>query len=141
MKKKKWKKILLWSVASVLFLFIVLCLHIYFVMRPSPPGPNTVAMARIDFKQDINNNDASKITTWLYQHGADHVLCNAATNIAVFTFHPAKQDANNIINTFKASTHYNAVRYLPSAKEMSAGCPVAATSFSYKIYNFMSNIF
>ena len=110
-------------------------------MRPKAPTAQTVAMARIDFKQNITQNDAATITSWLYhQNGVSHVLCNPATKIAVFTFYPVKANAENITARLTGNLHYNAVRFVPSAKDMASGCPVAATSFSYKIYNLMSKI-
>lgn len=141
MKRKTVKKIVLGAIASVLFLFIVLCVHIYVVMKPKAPDVHTIAMARIDFKQNITAADAATIAGWLYQQqGITHVLCNPTTKIAVFSFYPVKANAEEIVTNLKSSLHYNATRYIPSAKEMASGCPVAATSFTYKIYDFMSKI-
>jgi len=141
MKKRTVKRIVLGTIACVFVLFLVLCVHIYIVMKPQAPDAHTVAMARIDFKQPISPTDADKISGWLYQQtGVSHVLCNPATNIAVFTFYPVKANADDITNRLASSLHYNAKRFVPSAKDMAGGCPVASTSFTYRIYDCMSKI-
>src|ERR1700759_4376619 len=112
MRKKKIRKIVLISLSSLLFLFIVLCAHIYIMMKPRPADSKTIAMARIDFKQNINQQDADKISSWLYsQPGVQHVLCNQKTRAAVFSFYPVKVNANTLVKNLSSSLHYTAVRY------------------------------
>ena len=111
-------------------------------MKPRPANDKTIAMARIDFKQDIKQPDADKITSWLYnQKGVEHVLCNQASKIVVFSFYPAKVSADKITSNLSSTLHYKAVRYIPDKKEMMKGCPVASSSFSYKVYDAMKKIF
>ena len=82
-------------------------------------------MARIDLTQDINEEDAKAISAWLYaEHGVDHVLCNAANNVVVFTYYPALTDADFIARAFAARSGYNGRRYVPAASELASGCPV-----------------
>lgn len=141
MKRKTVKKIVLGTLASILVLFLVLCIHIYVMMKPQPPTAHTIAMARIDFKQAIAPGDADAITNFLYhQNGVTHVLCNPATKIAVFTFYPVKANADAITANLSTSLHYNVKRFIPSKEAMASGCPVAGTSFTYKVYNLMSKI-
>ncbi len=143
MKSKLLKKTLITSASVFLLLVAVLCIHIYIVTRPKAPTAATLAMARIDIKQPITYEDAYNITTWMYkQQGVDHVLCNAAMDNIVFTFHPALVDASAIAQQFRTAVHYeHAVRYIPTEKEMQGGCPVAATSYTYKIYSFFRHTF
>ena len=143
MKSKLLKKTLIRSASVFLLLVAVLCVHIYFVTRPQSPTAATLAMARIDIKQPITREDADNITTWMYrQQGVDHVLCNAAMDNIVFTFHPALVDASAIAQQFRTALHYeHAVRYIPTDKEMQGGCPVASTSYTYKIYSFFRHTF
>jgi len=99
-------------------------------------------MARIDIKQSIDQSDSTKITQWLYgQPGVDHVLCNPQSAIVVFTFHPVATSADKIVQGFKSSLPYNAVRFLPSKEEMQSGCPIASNSITYKVYSFFNHIF
>ena len=142
MKKQTFFKALKWSGITFLLLVAVLGIHIYLVTRPHIDA-HTVAMARIDIRQAINSNEADNITKWLYnQKGIDHVLCNPETDIVVFTFYPTTASANKIVSDFKAQLHYDkAQRFMPSAKDLQSGCPVAATSVTYKIYNFFKHIF
>lgn len=141
MSKITFKKMATIVASVTLVLTIVLCVHIYMVTHGSKHEEAQRVMARIDFKQDINEDDANKITGWLYaQRGVDHVLCNAATNIAVFTYSPQQNDANAILADFKLNTDYKAERYMPSKEAMMAGCPVAVGSFGSKVMNFFKSI-
>jgi len=142
MKKRLLKKILLTTGSVFLLLVVVLCIHIYMVTRPKAPDAHTRAMARIDFKQDISKEDANKITTWMYQQkGVDHVVYNPVSKILVFTFAPVNTTADQIVNNMRSSLNYNAVRFVPSEKDLKSGCPVATTSFTYKTYSLFKHIF
>lgn len=140
MKTKTIKKIAIWSASTLLFLVLVLAFHIWWAYHPRVDA-NTKVMARIDIKQPISHDDASKITTWLYhQKGVDHVLVNPDTRIVVFTFYPIKASGNGIVKNFKTDLHYAADRYIPTQKALAGSCPVAGSSFYYKAYKFIDNI-
>lgn len=140
MKRQTFRKIARVSGIVSLLLVVVLCIHIYDVTHRASPGQQRV-MARIDLKQDINEADAATIAAWLYQQkGVDHVLCNPATDIAVFTFSPALNTADNIVSSFTASLPYKAERYLPAKQDMMKGCPITANSFSDKIISIYRSI-
>jgi hypothetical protein len=112
------------------------------VTRPKAPDAYTIAMARIDLKQSITSEDASKIGAWLnLQKGIDHVLVNPQTNIVVFTFYPIKTTAEQIVHDFKANLPYKAERFVPTEADLQSGCPVASTSSSFKAYNFLKHLF
>jgi len=133
MEKKTRKRIWLSAGGIILLLTAVLCVHIYVVTRPGQQ-PDRLVMARIDFKEDIDANDATKITEWLYaQPGVNHVLCNDKSNIAVFTYSTAKNDANHIVAAFRDATGYRADRFMPSEADMRSGCPVNYGSTMSKI--------
>ena len=138
MKKNTIKKILLRTGAVFLLLVLVLCVHIYIVTRPKAADAKTVVMARIDLKQAITQEDAARITNWMYQQkGVTHVVCNYKMDNIVFTYHPLLTNGNDIAASFRSGTDYkNAVRYIPTEKEMQGGCPVASTSLTYKVYSF-----
>jgi len=142
MKTGLLKKILLTTSSMFLLLVGVLCIHIYIVTKPKAPDVHTRAMARIDFKQAMSNSDANTVTNWMYeQKGVDHILYNPVSKILVFTFSPLNTSADAIVADMQSKLHYKAVRYVPSEKELSSGCPVAATSFSYRAYSFIKHIF
>ena len=142
MKTHFVKKVLLGAMGIFVLLVLVLAVHIYVVTRPKALDPNARIMARIDIREKINQTDADKITTWLYQQkGMDHVMVNAKTDIVVFTFFPAQTTGNQIVKDFKATFNYKAERYIPTEAEMQSGCPVASTSDTYKIYHFIKQIF
>jgi hypothetical protein len=142
MRKGIIKKAAIASMSLLVLLTCILSIHIYIVTRHKAPDANTVALARIDMKQDITQADADKIGKWLsVQKGVEHYLCNTSTGIIIFSFHPAAISANDVTNRMCATLHYKGVRYVPSEAEMKGGCPVATTSISYKAYSFIKNIF
>lgn len=142
MTKRTLRRIALGVLSTFLLLVVVLAVHIYIVTRPKAPDANTRIMARIDIKQDIGQQDADRITTWMYrQKGMDHVLINPQRDIVVFTFFPVKTSANRIVSDFRAALPYKAERFLPTADQLKGGCPVAATSATYKVLSFFKNIF
>jgi hypothetical protein len=141
MKTKTIKKILLYTFSTILFLVLVLGVHIYMVYRPKAPTPWSRVMARIDIKQQITQDDANKISVWMaHEKGVDHVLVNPQSNIVVFTFFPIKTTGNQVVSDFKENFHLKAERFMPSANDLKHSCPVAASSFTYKIYKLISNI-
>jgi hypothetical protein len=141
MNPARIKKIFKISGALFLFLTAVLAIHIYVVTRPRI-DTSTRVMARIDINKPITEQDADKITAWLYrQKGVDHVLCNAKTEMVVFTYSPLKANGNKIAEKFSANLHYaNAKRFLPSEEQLKGSCPVAS-SFTYKAYNYLKHLF
>ncbi len=140
MKKRKIKNILLYTFSTLFILIVILAVHIYMVYRPKIT-PNTRVMARIDIKQPINQADANHISTWLaHEKGVDHYLVNPQTGIVVFTFYPIKNSGNQIVEDFKTNFNYKANRFLPTAENLKHSCPVAASSYTYKIYKLISQI-
>jgi len=139
--KRNIKKAVGIGTGVIALLVVVLAVHIYLVTRPKA-DEHTVALARIDIGNDINEADAAKISGWLsQQEGVSHVLCNPESNIVVFTFQPIKADANDIAGRFASTFHYNAKRHLPSREEMGAGCPAFAGGWSGRITTLVSSIF
>ena len=138
--KKTITKILLCTFGTFLFLFVVLAVHIYFVYRPAPDAYSKV-MARIDIKQPITQGDADKISAFMvHQNGVDHVLVNPQTSIVVFTFFPVKTTGDQIVNNFKAHFSYKADRFMPTAENLKQSCPMAASSYTYKIYKIITKV-
>src|ERR1700759_1189401 len=114
MTKRTWKRIALITLSVFGALVVVLAVHIYIVTRPPHVDAGTRVMARIDVKQDMNAQDAQKISDWLYrQKGVEHVLVNPESHIAVFTFAPVLNSADKIVQEFRAALPYKAERFLP----------------------------
>jgi hypothetical protein len=142
MTKITVRKILGWSLSTVLLLGTILLVHIYMVTKPKP-DKHTRILARIDIGQPVDSNDVHKIVSWLYaQPGVDHVMCNAKTSIAVFSFSPLQNDANTLAIQFSSQLKFvNARRFMPTAAQMKNACPVAPNSFAYKTYQVLTHIF
>jgi hypothetical protein len=140
MKTKTIKKIVLYSLSSVLFLAVVLAVHIWWVYRLKAPNAYSKVMARIDIKQPVSQDEASKITVWMYhQKGIDHVLVNPQNRIVIFTFFPVKTNGNEVVKNFRARFNLKANRFMPSQSDLAGSCPVAGSSFTYKVYKFIAN--
>jgi hypothetical protein len=140
MKKRTIAKILLYTFSILFLLILILGIHIYMVYRPKVT-PDTRAMARIDIKQPLTKDDANKISAWLaHEKGVDHYLVNPQNSIVVFTFYPIKNSGNQIVEDFKGNFSYKADRFMPSAENLKHSCPVAASSYTYKIYKLISQI-
>ena len=138
--KKTIKKILHYGAATFLFLAVVLAFHIYYYYRPAPDA-STKIMARIDIKQQINQAEANEIASWLcHQKGIDHVLVNPQTSIVIFTFYPVKTSGDQVVKSFKSNFNLKAERFMPSDEQLKNGCPMAASSFTYKVYKLVTKI-
>jgi hypothetical protein len=123
-------------------LIIVLTIHIYWVTRPKPISPNKIVMARIDIKNHLSSQDADKIQTWLYQQkGVNHVVVNPKTQIALFTFYPAKVSGDQIVNHFRTFFNYDAKRYIPTQEELDKVCPALPATVTQKIASFVKHTF
>ena len=142
MNTKKIKEILIGTISVMGLLIAILAIHIYLVTRPKAPDAYTIAMARIDLKQNIDEQDNKKISDWLSQQdGIDHVLVNTKTQIAVFTFYPAKTSADKIVSNFKRSLTYKADRFIPTEAQLKSGCPINSNSPGYIVSKYLKQIF
>jgi hypothetical protein len=141
MQKRKWKRIVLTSVAVFVGLVIILAVHIWWVMKPRIDA-STRVLARIDLHQKVGQGDVAPIRDWLYrQKGVKYVLVNPVSDMALFSFAPLENDGNRIVADFRQQTGYGrAERYLPVVDPNATGCPVAATSFTYRVYAFMKRV-
>ena len=136
--EKLFKRIMIGFAAMV----VVLVIHIFWVTRTRAPNPDKIVMARIDIKNPLNDEDAGKIQTWLYQQkGVNHVLVNPKSQIAVFTYHPAIVSGDQIVQNFQTSFHYDAKRFVPTEEELKNGCPVLPPTITERISAFVKNTF
>ena len=111
------------------FLLCALAVHIYLVTRPGKIDEHTIALTRIDFKQDIREDDVGKISNWLSdQEGVLHVMCNAGADNVVLSYKPLLANSDKIVQELCAQLHYQAERHVPDAAALSSGCPMKAPS-------------
>ncbi len=138
MKTSRLKRVMIYAFSTFSLLAMILAVHIYMVYKPKAPDAHTRIMARIDIKQQITTADSGRITFWMYQQkGVDHVLVNPHTNIVIFTFFPVKVSGNQIVRDFKTRFSVKAERFIPTAENLKHSCPVAASSFTYKVYKLI----
>lgn len=132
MKNKLIKRLAISLSAFALLFALVLGVHIYIVTRPHPIDPNAVAMARIDLHQDIGQDDADHIVSWLdAQPGINHVVVNTRSEMVLFTFLPAQVSVGDLVKKFQADLPYkNATRFKPTMAQLSGGCPAGYGSHS-----------
>lgn len=140
MTKRTIRRIGGMALGTLAVLCLVLGVHIY-LMTHRPADPNRVAMARIDVQQALDEDAAADITQWLYaQQGVEHVLCNPVSRIAVFSYYPARVDANELAARFNRESGYAGKRYVPDAKELMKGCPLAEGGVSARITQMYNKI-
>lgn len=120
-------------------LSLVLAVHIYMVTRPKQVDAQTLSMARFDIKNQLGPQDSAKIQAWLYrQVGVSYVLVNPHSQIAVFSYYPAKASADKIAMNFRVSSGYDAVRYVPTKQELEKGCPVLPDEITHRVTAFLN---
>ena len=125
MNKKRLKKI--GAIAGITFalLTVVLIVHLYKVTNKKVTDPFAIALARIDFKQNFNEQDANKFKVWFAQQPGVYKSNFTPTNLnGIIAYYPTKTDPNNLIQNFLKTFKLQAIRYMPSKKEMMQGCPV-----------------
>lgn len=141
MKSKFIKKTLIGLSVTLLLLVAILGIHIYVVTKPKADA-HTVALARIDITQNIDEKQAGDIQSWLSkQPGVGHVLLNRHTDIIVFSFYPFSASADKITDNLKSAFNLNAERFKPSTEQLQSGCPALSHTFSGKVYTFFNHIF
>lgn len=125
MSKKLLKKIAVIAGTILVLLTIVTVVHVYKVTHKKVTDPFAIALARIDFKQNFNKEEAAKFKMWFAEqtgiHKSDFM---PETNIGVIAYYPTKADPNNLIQNFLKTFKLQANRYMPSKEEMMKGCPV-----------------
>lgn len=141
MKTTTVKRTLIGCTALFILLSMVLFVHIYMVTRPKVADEHTKAMARIDIRNKISPAEAATIAAWLNkQKGIDHVMCNASSQLVVFTFFPSKLNADQLTENFKTQFRLNAARYKPTEEDLLKGCPISNKT-SNKVYQFFKETF
>ena len=124
MKNKIFKKIMLGVLSITLIFVAVLFVHIYMVSNKHQVNPNERQLSRIDFKQNINASEASKISAFVRSlPGVDATFFNAQDGILVYTYQLNKQNSMHVFAKLMAFGHYKAERYVVSADAAKSGCP------------------
>jgi hypothetical protein len=117
-------------------LLLTLAVHIYMVARPANADAQTLALARADFQQDIQETDIASINAWLQQQpGVVRAVCNADYNNVVFSYYPTQVDADALTTALGQATGMPLKRHIPTAEAMAGGCPVKAPSFFSRIFS------
>lgn len=137
------KKILIWSLGSLVVLIGALVAHIYISTTSIQNDPRIRQMSRIDFKEPIDSLEATKIKNAVNSlPGIDGSLFNTSNGIFVYAFYPEKQNDKNVWNRIMSIRKYNAVRYIPDPEKLKSGCPVMnKNSFSYRAIVYFYSIF
>ncbi len=141
MKRNLLKKILGVTVSITVLAALVLGVHIYMVTRPGKADATTVAMGRIDIKDEIDAATADEMVAWFYeQQGVQRAVYNAASQILVFTYRPAILSTDILMKEFRSNFNYTAEQYKPTEEEMKKGCPVNTTT-AFKATDYFKELF
>lgn len=145
MKKKLLLRITLGALATVLLLFVALVAHIYMVTPKTTKNDNRQRqLSRIDFKQDINAEEAEKIRAFVStMNGVEGTHFNVENDVLVYTYAAGTQNSTDVFNAIVKMGNYNAERYVVSQEQSKNGCPVSTDkeSFSYRITAIVTNLF
>lgn len=68
-------------------------------------------------------------------------MVNPKTQIAIFTFYPAKVSGDKIVQNFQTSFNYDAKRFVPTRQELDNSCPALPTSVTQQISAFVKHTF
>ncbi len=142
--KKKLVKIIVWSAAVTVLLFVVLVVHIVIVTKPVQYDNNDLQLSRIDFKQPIDSAEAVKIRSFVaHLPGVQNALFNLHDRTLVYGYTLGKQSSANVYERLMNFGHYKAVCFVPNATQLSGGCPVGKdkSAFIYKLAAFVSKCF
>lgn len=143
--KKKFLKIVFWSSATLVVLFLVLVVHIYQVTKPVQYDNNDLQLARIDFKEKVDADKASEICHFVKGlPGVENVMFNSQSGTLVYGYYQKEQNAENVYHKLMSFGHYEATRFVPNATQLASGCPMGKdkNSFVYRmsagIYNMLN---
>lgn len=144
--RKKLIKIGAWTFGVLFALFIVLAVHIYSVTKPVYYDNNDLQLARIDFRQDLDAAEASKVRSFVMaMPGVQNVMFNEHDRTLVYGYTLGQQTSENVFTSLMRSGDYKAVRFIPTEEQMASGCPMGGgnkNSFVYRasatIYHFLN---
>lgn len=143
MKKGKFFKLFIWSASTISVLTAVLVFHIYLVTRVNKNQDERVRqLSRIDFKQNIEAEEASKIRAFVNGlEGVENSYFNLDNDVLVYSYLVGKQNSNNVYNKLVAFGKYKAEKYIVDETNSKTGCPIGTdkTSISYKLSAYISN--
>lgn len=141
------KKIIIRSLAAITGLFVigfgVLVVHIYQVTHKPKSDYDKRQMARIDFLEPINANQATEIQAYTKSlPGVDHTFFNIQNSILVYSFINDKQTSSNVFTQLTKHLPFKAKAYTVSEQDMAQGCPAIGNknTLRYKLSNFIAQL-
>lgn len=141
------KKIITRSLAAIAGLFVigfgVLVVHIYQVTHQPKSDYEKRQMARIDFLEPINANQAAEIQAYTKSlPGVDHTFFNIQNGILVYSFIHDKQTSSNVFAQLTKHLPFKAKAYTVSEQDMAQGCPAIGNknTLRYKLSNFIAQL-
>lgn len=127
MNKKLILKISGALAAILVILFIVLVVHVGKVTIAKKNDKRNRQLSRIDFKEDINEEQASAIKGYVASlEGVCGVNMNAGSDILTYMYDPSKQTSENVFTQLISTTHYKAEKYVVNNADIAKGCPAFA---------------
>ncbi|MES2690136.1 MAG: hypothetical protein V4658_07010 [Bacteroidota bacterium] len=116
------------ALAGILvILFIVLVVHVGKVTIARKNDKRNRQLSRIDFKEDINSEQAAKIKGYVASlDGVCGVNMNTGSDILTYMFDPSKQSSENVFTQLIKATNHKAERYVVNNADIAKGCPAFA---------------
>lgn len=146
MKKKIIIRIAAGIVGLTLILFIVLCVHLYGIVKQRhEQTSNLTQLSRIDFKEPIDSTNALKVKSFVSSMPqVKGTYFNIPAGLLVYGYAPGTMKPEQVFEKVMNFTEhkYKAERYIVSAEQMKTGCPAGMdTSFSMGLANLLFKIF
>lgn len=126
-KKRRVIQVSAAFLSVVFLLFAALVIHVGMVSVVRKNDQRIRQLSRIDFKQDINNEEASQIKGFVAgMNGVCGVNFNVDADILTYMYDPAVQSSGNVYTQLVAHGNYEAVKYTVNADDLAKGCPAFA---------------
>jgi hypothetical protein len=140
---KTIKRVLLFSTATVMALFLVLLVHVVWVVKEKKKDPAaTLSLSRVDFPSTVTADLQSVVIREVKaQPGVRSVLWNDRDHSLLYGFDNRQTSASAIFNAAVHPFVPGSKRAIVSAAEATQGCPaLGGHSFYGKLVRFASYI-
>jgi hypothetical protein len=146
MKKKIIIRIVAGIAALTLVLFIVLCVHLYGIVKKRDAAKGDLTqLSRIDFKEPIDSVNALKVKNFVgSMPEVKGTYFNIPAGLLVYGYAPGTLKTTEVFDKVMNFTDhkYKAERYVVSDEQMKHGCPAGMdNSFSMGLATLLFKIF
>ena len=132
-------KLLRISLGVFAALVVVLVVHIYVATHKAPMHNEGIQLARIDMMAPVDSTQAATLKSAVRgMPGVKNCYMNIPQGTLVYAYQLGKQDKHAVYAQVASISPVPCIEYMPSAKEMTSGCPVMDhSSLEYRFANWI----